>query len=94
MQPRMPRPSLYQKPEVKTALITTMWMLVAVKIIGLGFEDFSILATAPFEAGYTVIGIILARSPNRTNKINGWVVVGYALFEFLIGAGRAISRYS
>ena len=90
----MPRPSLYQKPGSNTALIAIMWTLVAVKIIGLGFMGFSTLASGPFEAGYTVLGIILARSSNRVNKINGWIVVSYALFECLIGAGRAISRYS
>ncbi len=94
MHPRIPRLSLYQKLAVSTALIAIMWMLVAVKILGLGVEGFSTLATASFEVGYTILGIILARSPNRTNKINGWSVVSYALFELFIGMGRAISHYS
>ena len=93
MEPRMPRPSLYQKKGTNTALIAVMWTLVAVKIVGLGFMGFSTLASGPFTIGYTVLGIVLARSSNQVNRINGWIVVSYTLFEFLIGVGRGLSRH-
>ncbi len=92
MQPRIPRPPLNQK-GANIALIAITWTLVAVDIFGLSFMGFNALASAPFEFGATITGIILIRSPNRTNKINGWIVVCYILFQFLIGAGRTLSRY-
>ena len=94
MQPRIPRPSLNQTRGANIALIAITWTLVAVDVVGLGFLGFSTLASAPFELGYAITGIMLLCSPNRTNKINGWIVVCYALFHVLLGMGRALSRYS
>ena len=62
------------------------------KVIGLGFMGFSLLASGLFEFGYTILGIVLIRSANRTNKINGWIVVCYAMLQFLIGVGRGLSH--
>lgn len=70
-----------------------MWTLVAVKILGIGFMGFSLVAIAPFELGYTILGIVLVRSHNRTNKINGWIVVCYELFVCFVGMGKGLSSW-
>ena len=92
MSPRIPRPPLPRAAEANIALIFIAWTLVAVKIIGVGFMGFSLLASGLFEFGYTILGIILIRSANRTNKINGWIVVCYELFQGFIGVGRGLSH--
>lgn len=92
MSPRIPRLPLPRDKGANTALICITWTLVAVKIIGFGFLSFSPLASSLFEFGYTILGIILIRSSSRTNKINGWIVVCYEIFQFLIGVGRGLSH--
>jgi hypothetical protein len=93
MQPRIPRPPLNQTQGANVALIAITWSLVAVDVFGLGFMGFTMFASTPFELGYNVTGVVLICSRNRTNKINGWIVVCYGLFHFLLGMGRALSRY-
>ncbi len=92
MEPRTPRPSLTETTGANIALIALAWTLVAVKIVGLAFMGFSLMASGLFEIGYTVLGVILIRSHNRTNKINGWIMVCYELFQVLLGVGRGLSH--
>ncbi len=92
MQPRIPREPLNRGASVNIPLIAIAWTLVAVKVFGLAFMGFSLLASGVFEVGYTVAGVVLIRSANRTNKVNGWILVCYELFQVLLGAGQSLSH--
>ena len=93
MQPRMPRPPLSQIRPTNTAFLAIAWTVFAVNFIGVGYMGFTALASLPLQSGYTSLGIALARSSNRINRINGWILVCYSLFTFLLFVSRRLRIY-